>query len=167
MKTTQEEADVRRTEVESMVLLFTTLVYRNNSVLDEMSRILRCKAVLPCLKDRLAQCNALNLDRHVLRQLLDSHTATRRLVGKVLFVHTVHLRKVGHVGDEDGRLRRSQSINIHHHAEGSTINAIPASHKRLGVVGLTLTTLLRLLPASSRMALTLSQHAAVCSAMLP
>jgi hypothetical protein len=45
--------------------------------------------------------NALNLNRHALRQLLDRHAAPRRLVRKVLLEHAVHLGKVRHVIEED------------------------------------------------------------------
>jgi hypothetical protein len=49
--------------------------------------------------------NRLNLDGHALGQLLDRDAATRRLVGKVLLEHAVHLGKVGHVVQEDVNLR--------------------------------------------------------------
>jgi hypothetical protein len=45
--------------------------------------------------------DALNLDRHTLRQLLDRDTAPRRLMRKVLLVNAVHLSEVRHVVEED------------------------------------------------------------------
>lgn len=49
----------------------------------------------------LLQSNALNLHRHTLGQLVNSDTATSRLVGEELLVGGVHLGEVGHVREED------------------------------------------------------------------
>jgi hypothetical protein len=45
--------------------------------------------------------NGLDLDRHALGQLLDSHAGAGRLVSEVLLVDRVHLGEVVHGGDED------------------------------------------------------------------
>ena len=60
----------------------------------------------------LSKSNALNLHRDTLGQFLDSNAAASRLVGKVLFVRCVHLGKVAHVGEEDGRLFALVSNNL-------------------------------------------------------
>lgn len=50
------------------------------------------------------QCNALNLHRNALRQLLHCHTAPRRLVREELLVARIHVIEVRHVVQEDRRL---------------------------------------------------------------
>lgn len=49
----------------------------------------------------LLQSNTLNLNRNPLGQLVHSNTATSGLVHKELLIGSVHLRKVGHIGQED------------------------------------------------------------------
>lgn len=50
------------------------------------------------------QSNNLNLNRHTLGQLLNSHTAPSGLVAEVLGVLLIHIRKVTHIGQEDSNL---------------------------------------------------------------
>jgi hypothetical protein len=49
----------------------------------------------------LLQSNALNLNKHSLGQLVHGNTAAGRLVHKELLIGSVHLSKVGHIGQED------------------------------------------------------------------
>lgn len=51
----------------------------------------------------LLQSNALNLNRHTLGQLVNSNTATSRLVDEELLISSIHLSEVGHVSQEDLR----------------------------------------------------------------
>lgn len=53
------------------------------------------------LRARTIVSDALDLDRHTLGQLLNSHAAAGRLVRKVLLEDAVHLRKVRHIVEED------------------------------------------------------------------
>lgn len=53
----------------------------------------------------LLQSNALNLNGHTLGQLVNSNTATSRLVNEELLVSSVHLSEVGHISQEDLRKR--------------------------------------------------------------
>lgn len=52
------------------------------------------------------QSNALNLNRHALRQLINRHTAPRRLMLKELLINTIHLREIIH--------RRQKDIDFDH-----------------------------------------------------
>jgi hypothetical protein len=52
----------------------------------------------------LLQSNNLNLNRHTLGQLLNSHATPSRLVAKVLGVLFIHIRKVTHIGQKDSNL---------------------------------------------------------------
>lgn len=49
----------------------------------------------------LLKSNALNLNRHTFGQLVNSNTATGRLVNEELLVGGVHLSEVGHISQED------------------------------------------------------------------
>lgn len=63
------------------------------------------KEVSPRLNrfQNLLQSNALNLNGHTLGQLVNSNTATSRLVNEELLVGSVHLSEVGHISQEDLR----------------------------------------------------------------
>lgn len=52
----------------------------------------------------LSKSNTLNLNGHVLRQLLNSKARASRLVSKELGVFLVHLIEVGHISEEDRNL---------------------------------------------------------------
>lgn len=49
----------------------------------------------------LLKSNTLNLNRHTLGQLVNSNTATSRLVHEELLVGGVHFSEVGHISEED------------------------------------------------------------------
>jgi hypothetical protein len=77
--------------------------------------------MLSCRRSRLAvidsrnlaptsKGNGLDLDRHALGQLLDSHAGAGRLVSEVLLVDRVHLGEVVHGGDEDVDLRGKSTL---------------------------------------------------------
>lgn len=52
----------------------------------------------------LLQSNNLNLNRHTLGQLLNSHTTPSRLMAKMLGVLLIHIRKVSHISQKHGNL---------------------------------------------------------------
>lgn len=108
--------------------------------------------------------DALNLDRDTFRQLVYSHAGTRRLVSEVLLIDAIHFGEVVHGGQE---CRNLSDVNA-----GSEVNSMALERrmdagKKVRRRHITLTTRLIELPAASRIFLTLSQHAAVLSAMLP
>ena len=49
----------------------------------------------------LLESNTLKLDWNTLGKLMHGNTAASRLVGEILFKHSVHLCKVGHINEED------------------------------------------------------------------
>ena len=55
------------------------------------------------------QSNTLNLDRHTLRQLKNSHTTSRRLMRKELLICSIHL--------SEGKHRREEHVNLDHLAD--------------------------------------------------
>lgn len=135
------------------------------------------------------QSNRFDLNRYALGQLVDSDARPGRLVREPLLILAVHLREVGHVCDEDlgrfgqhkvdkrnwralewhreshGRIRRS-AANLYSDFLGNKHEQICMEGK-IETLTPTLTTLSILLPAASRIAFKLRQHAAVFSAIEP
>lgn len=52
----------------------------------------------------LLQSNNLNLNRHTLGQLLNSHTTPSRLMAKMLGVLLIHIREIAHISQKHGNL---------------------------------------------------------------
>lgn len=121
----------------------------------------------------LLQSNALNLNRHTLGQLVNSNTATSRLVNEELLVSSVHFSEVGHIGQEDLR-KKPRSVKRPLHNLCILLSPLPSwvqkhHNKKAGgeTHTLTLTILSTLEPAAVRIALMLSQQTCVLAPMLP